>query len=396
MKQTIEHYIQSKDDALHRLFEALPAPQRKLEEWKFFTNDNWFQKEWNFNPKNTISAEQIKEDSKNIPHDSLIVLENGTYNSSLSTLQDSIRLSTENYTQLAESKLLTQLDVLTNLAKDKGVTLNTNKHANGRILILSYITDSHTCTNATKTISIEENSRISITELIIAPNSVEESLIVADSKIVCNANSWCEYITIQQIGNSSAVVQTISATQFKDSTLRLHNYPLSALYARTDANIYKQGEHAHSFLYGMQFPIGNEQTEFYTRVYHNVSACETHETVKIIANDSGLGVFSGLIYVEKDAQQTNAIQNSKNMLLSSQARIHSKPQLEIYADDVSCTHGSTTGNADKEAIWYMQSRGIDAQTAMTLLLDGFMQEVIDEIEDDATKELVISQLEKKI
>jgi Fe-S cluster assembly protein SufD len=115
-----------------------------------------------------------------------------------------------------------------------------------------------------------------------------------------------------------------------------------------------------------------------------------------LARDSGLGVFSGKVYVARDAQQTNAVQTNKNILLSDTAKIHSKPQLEIYADDVSCSHGSTTGQIDKDAVWYMQSRGISYSDAIQLLLSGFINEVVNTVSVESVRERIRTAIVRKL
>ncbi|MDR1762218.1 MAG: SufD family Fe-S cluster assembly protein, partial [Bacteroidales bacterium] len=127
-------------------------------------------------------------------------------------------------------------------------------------------------------------------------------------------------------------------------------------------------------------------------VKHNCTDCETVENFKILAADHGYGVFDGMIYVAPHAIKTQAKQSNKNILLSPNARIFSKPQLEIYADDVSCNHGSSTGQLNEEALWYMQARGIAPGQAQQLLIQAFVHEITDLLPKQELRDFVQSML----
>ena len=124
--------------------------------------------------------------------------------------------------------------------------------------------------------------------------------------------------------------------------------------------------------------------------------CQSNELYKGIAKGKSTGVFNGKIFVRKDAQKTNAYQSSKNILLSDDATINTKPQLEIYADDVKCSHGTSTGKIDEDALYYLKARGIGDDNARKLLLQAFAQELIDKIEIESLKEKVLHLFEKAL
>jgi Fe-S cluster assembly protein SufD len=125
---------------------------------------------------------------------------------------------------------------------------------------------------------------------------------------------------------------------------------------------------------------------------HRVANCQSNELYKGIINDKSTGVFNGKIYVRKDAQKTNAYQSSKNILLSDDGTINTKPQLEIYADDVKCSHGTSTGKIDEEAVFYLNARGISRQNAQKLLLHAFAAEITDKLELESLKTMVENKL----
>ena len=153
-----------------------------------------------------------------------------------------------------------------------------------------------------------------------------------------------------------------------------------------DYTIELNGAGAELELYGLFFCGEGARCHVRTNVRHNVADCKSNQVVKGIAKDNGVGTFDGLVYVAPDAQRTEAYQQSRNMLLSRTARIHTNPQLEIYADDVRCSHGATVGNIDDDAIYYMRQRGLSEEQARKLQVGGFLRDVLSHIDDEAIRE----------
>lgn len=208
-----------------------------------------------------------------------------------------------------------------------------------------------------------------------------ETESASDVHISCDENSFCEQMVLQMTTSK----QNIIVCQARNSTYRGGYFQLLGKQNGIRLFIDKDGENANTDLFGVFFPVENNEYSINTRVNHNSPLCETEELFRGIADDSASGAFSGLVYVAKGAQKTTARQQNRNILLSANARIHSEPQLEIYADDVVCNHGSSTGQVDEEALWYMQARGIDKVTAMHLLVTGFAGDVLQKISDEALR-----------
>ena len=139
------------------------------------------------------------------------------------------------------------------------------------------------------------------------------------------------------------------------------------------------GKHGELDLYGLTVAGGSERIDNYTFVNHAVPECRSNELYKSIVADEAVNIFNGRILVERDAQKTSAFQSNKNVLLSTNAKVYSKPQLEIYADDVKCSHGTAIGHPDEEALFYMRARGIDGEEAQRLLLSGFASEATSKV-----------------
>jgi Fe-S cluster assembly protein SufD len=138
-------------------------------------------------------------------------------------------------------------------------------------------------------------------------------------------------------------------------------------------------EHTESHLYGLYLAAGNQLVDNHTLVDHQKPSCQSNELYKGVLLEQSTGVFNGKIYVHKDAQKTNAFQQNNNLVLSNKATIDSKPQLEIYADDVKCSHGTTVGQFSEEALFYLRSRGIGEDTAKGLLVSAFAFDVTEKI-----------------
>jgi Fe-S cluster assembly protein SufD len=164
---------------------------------------------------------------------------------------------------------------------------------------------------------------------------------------------------------------------------------------RNDLHIQVQGEHAETHLNGMYMLNGQQHVANYTTVDHQVANCESNELYKGIMDDKSIAVFNGKVFVRQDAQKTNAFQSNANVLISDDAGVNSKPELEIYADDVKCSHGSTTGQLDDEALFYLRARGISERGATQLLLTAFMSDVLDKITVPSVKEKVFEVINKR-
>ncbi|MCX8010494.1 MAG: Fe-S cluster assembly protein SufD, partial [Ignavibacteria bacterium] len=165
---------------------------------------------------------------------------------------------------------------------------------------------------------------------------------------------------------------------------------------RNDLNTLLNGEGAESNLAGLYFVSGEQHVDNHTLIEHAVPNCHSNELYKGILGGKSRGVFNGKVFVKRDAQKTNAYQSNKNILLSRNARIDTKPQLEIFADDVKCTHGATVGQIDDEALFYLQSRGIDRNSAISLLIHGFANDVLEYITIDTFKDKLDKLISSKM
>ena len=195
-------------------------------------------------------------------------------------------------------------------------------------------------------------------------------------------------VTLDKIQNENENTYHIGAdfaTQKSNSVFTINTLPANAKMIRNNLKIVLDGQNSVANLFGAVCLNGDIHVDNQTYVDHAKPNCESNELYKSVVNDSASSIFNGKIYVNKIAQKTNAFQSNANILLSDNARSNSKPQLEIYADDVKCSHGCTIGQFDNEALFYLKSRGLREVTAQKVLLDAFIGEVLDKIEEESVR-----------
>jgi Fe-S cluster assembly protein SufD len=190
----------------------------------------------------------------------------------------------------------------------------------------------------------------------------------------------------------------INATQVlqeQNSYFDTNTITIGSAWLRNNLNIKLNGLHCETHLNGLQILSGQQHVDNHTLVDHQMPHCNSNQLYKGILKDKGTGVFNGKIFVRRDAQKTNAYQSSKNMLMSDDAAMNTKPQLEIYADDVKCSHGSSTGQIDKNALFYLRSRALSEDKARTLLLHAFAIEVIQKINIPSYRSYIENIIEQR-
>lgn len=219
-------------------------------------------------------------------------------------------------------------------------------------------------------------------------NIVTEVVVAADARV--------EHYRVQNDSQQTNHICRTQVSQADNSHYYNATITLNGGFVRNDLNIVLNGEHCEAFMYGLYMPNGTQHIDNHTLVDHAMPNSYSNELYKGILNDKGTGVFNGKIYVRPDAQKTNAYQSCKNVVLSPEASMNTKPQLEIYADDVKCSHGTTTGKLNEEALFYLQSRGIPKEAARTLLLYAFAEEVVRNIKIKPIREYLEGVVAEKL
>lgn len=208
-------------------------------------------------------------------------------------------------------------------------------------------------------------------------DSVYFNNVTTEIKVGPNAN--IEHYKVQQESVKAFHIATLQVDQQRDSTFTSHSISLGAQLARNDINVWMGAEGCTSNLYGLYVANGRQHTDFHTRVDHAQPHCNSNEFYKGILDGHSRAVFNGQVYVHPDAQKSAAQQSNNNLLLSKNAEVDTKPQLEIYADDVTAAHGATVGQLDENMMFYLRSRGIDYNSAHALLVYGFAHSVIEKM-----------------
>ena len=216
--------------------------------------------------------------------------------------------------------------------------------------------------------------------------------------IIIEDGANLEHIILDDFAKDTYNISNICVKQKKDSNFRSHNFSIGKKLARRDYNIELLGTGANCDLYGLYFVDGDNHIDHHTTIEHKKEHCTSNEHYKGILSGKAVGVFNGRIHVHPKAQKTDAIQNNQNLLLTDDAIIHTKPELEIYADDVKCTHGATIGQLDEKALFYLRTRGLNQKSAQQLLMRAYVGEIIDYISNENIRsemmDIVLNRLPK--
>jgi len=246
------------------------------------------------------------------------------------------------------------------------------------VQLLFIATESAAAIYPRNVIVADQGARASVIEHYIGPTAAAY-FTNAVTRIVAGGNAAIEHYKLQQEGQQAAHVAGIHVAQGRDSRLVSHSIALGAALARNDiaTNFAAQGCQAQ--LNGLYLAGGRQHVDHHTRVDHSKPGGMSREHYRGILDGGSRAVFNGRVIVHKDAQRSDAHQDNHNLLLSKDAEVDTKPQLEIYADDVKCTHGATVGSLDEAQMFYLRSRGIQEATAKSLLVYAFAHDVIERV-----------------
>ena len=244
-------------------------------------------------------------------------------------------------------------------------------------------------------IVVGENAHIQIIE---RHQSLNENAVLTNSvtEIFAQKRAIVDYYKIQNDNHEANLIDNTFVSQKQESTVSVNTFSFGGNLTRNNLNFYHFGERIVSNLNGITIIGESQHVDHYTLVNHATPNCESHQDYKGIFSDNSIGVFNGKIFVEKEAQKTNAFQKSNNILLSNKATINAKPQLEIFADDVKCSHGCTIGQLDETAMFYMQQRGIPKKEAKALLMYAFSNAVIESIKIPELKQRITKIIATKL
>ena len=247
---------------------------------------------------------------------------------------------------------------------------------------------------------------------VILAKRNSDSIIFEEFKIMGNGTSFVnsvtdiivedganlEHIIVDDFAKDTYHVANVCVKQYKDSNFVSHNFSMGKKFARRDFNVELNQSGANCNLFGLYFVDKENHIDHHTTIEHKEANCNSNEHYKGILSGKSTGVFNGRIHVHPDAQKTDAIQKNQNLLLSDDAIIHTKPELEIYADDVKCTHGATVGQLDEKGLFYLRARGLNRKEAQQILVRAYVNEIIENVSDEKIRsklmELILDRLPK--
>lgn len=229
----------------------------------------------------------------------------------------------------------------------------------------------------------QQNSEITIIERFehnhANSTSDQQGLINASAYISIDKNAGVNHYRWQNLPGTQRLVNILSAQQERDSRFTSYAFDIGGLTVRNNIHVELEDSNTYSSLQAAYMAQNKQSIDHQTRINHKVPHCESHELYKGIIDDQASGAFNGKVLVHQDAQKTNAFQQNDSLVLSPHARMNSKPQLEIFADDVKCSHGATIGQLDQKSLFYLMSRGLKKEEAKHMLTSAFLAEVLDTV-----------------
>ena len=369
-------------------------PSRKLENWKFSDINQIIQKNIgelafynDYNIKNEINDDIF---IKEIEHNKIVIVNGKVERLSFEYEEsDKINLTTlDNFNQNSndDNSLLSLNNSFSN--KIHNILVKKN-YSFKKPLIIYQITNekvSNTNINFQLNFELEENSSIKIINL--SDDNSEKNFINNLFNFNLGKNAILKNYKIDKKSNTNIKYDYSSITQKENSISETFIFSSGSDYIKNEVNCNLEGQYSSAFINGIHLLSKNKHHEIRTNTNHLYENTKSYQLIKSVIDDSSKSVYQGKIYVDSKAQKTDGYQLSKAVLLNEQAEFNAKPELEIYADDVKCSHGSASGSLDEDSIFYLMSRGLDQKTAKKLLINGFLLDVVEKITDDEIKKLL--------
>ncbi|WP_250433350.1 Fe-S cluster assembly protein SufD [Hanstruepera flava] len=397
-----------------KTFEQEGFPTKKQEAWKYTSLKSIINQDYSVFPKQE-NALEYRDIKKYFIHDIdsyKIVFIDGKYSSHLSQTthegfdvclmsaalnKPKYRLVIENYFNKAATK--DSLSSLNTAFASEGafIHIKKNKLVEKPIQILHFSSgdESALMLQPRNLVVVDENAHVQIIE---RHQSLTDNPVLTNSvtEIFANKRAIIDYYKVQNDRETASLIDNTFISQKQESHCSVHTFSFGGKLTRNNLNFFQNGERIDSTLKGVTI-IGNKQhVDHNTLVHHIEPNCESHQDYKGIFGDNATGVFNGRVIVNKEAQKTNAFQSNNNILISDKASINTKPQLEIFADDVKCSHGCTIGQLDESAMFYMRSRGIPEKEAKALLMYAFSNNVLSSVKIPEIKQRITKIIANKL
>lgn len=409
------YFVQNIRQKAIESFSSLGIPARKNEEYKYSNVQKLFGEGWKIGKLESWKVD-FKIEKYLIPNlDShIVVLVNGFFAEELSSLKNldktvvvsSLQKAFEKYSEVIEKHFSTCADI----HSDAFIALNTayaadgvfiyvpeNKIVQKPIHIINLITAKESALFFSRNLFVVgKSAQVQLVETFETHDLPVKAISTSVTEIAIDENTRVQYYRLQNDCENGQQINTVCVSQQKNSHFDTNTVTLSGGWVRNNLNIALNDENCETHLNGLFITSENQLVDNHTLVDHRKPHCGSNQTYKGILNDKSTGIFNGKIFVQRDAQKTNAYQSSKNILLSDDAVINTKPQLEIYADDVKCSHGSSTGKIDEDALFYLRTRGLGIENARKLLLHAFVNDVMQTIRINALRDYLETLIHKKL
>lgn len=401
-----EYYQNLRKEALSEI-ERLELPTSSTEFWKYTRLGKIVNKKYQVvkGMINSIQPFLIPNLEANI-----IVLVNGFYNAELSTIKEQegiIVLSLSQSKQNNIDVLKSSFNQYTKNRNELFLAINNAFHTDGVFIqidkdkvaekpyhIINITTQDHSLTQTRNLFVADKNSSIKIIESFVNFNG-KENFINSVSEIVVGENAQLEYNKFQDKEEENYSISTEYVYQKTNSHFTINTATYNGALVRNNLTIEVDAENCETNLSGLYLGKNQDHTDNHTIVDHKKPHCNSNEIYRGVLDNSSTGVFNGKVFVRQHAQKTNAFQKNNTILLSDDAVSNSKPELEIYADDVKCSHGSTTGQIDEEAVFYLQSRGVSRKSAINLMINAFAKDTLEKVSIDALHNYINTKIEER-
>ncbi len=385
--------------------EGYPTPRN--EDWKFTSVAPIAQESWQAPPDRgrSISPEEIESFRLGLPAHEMVFV-NGRYHPELSggaALPEGVTVtSLAQALQSNPGQIQESLGAIADFRTHAFTALNTAQMADGAVIRirrgcragipvhLLFLADGAAgpwAAHPRNLIVADESSELTVIETFGA-TADGPYFTNAVTEVAVGPNARVEHIKLQRESEQAFHVGTIEARQQRDSRFKSFSFALGGALARTNVYSVMEGEGSVCTMNGLYMLHGKQHIDHQTRIEHAAPNCSSREVYKGILDGQSHAVFNGKVYVRPEAQKTDGKQTNKNLLLSDGAKVDTKPQLEIFADDVKCTHGATVGRLDEIGLFYLASRGLSAARARRMLTYGFAAEVLGEIDQDPLRHLL--------
>jgi Fe-S cluster assembly protein SufD len=394
-------------------FNELDFPTLKNEEWKYTNISPILKHDFVHAEETSVSPQEIAEHLIKGLNENLIVIVNGVYNESLSKLLPQAEgVVVDSLANIIQSQPAFFKEHFSKYAKVNNgfVALNTafardgvviyvpdNKVIEDPIHILNFTGENgkHILSQPRNLIVMGKNTQV---KLVDSYHSITDEANFSNivTEVINGENSYVEMYKIQNENENSFHINLTQVEQQRSSNFTTYTVSLGGALIRNDLNAVLDDENIQANLYGLYILDNDQHVDNHTMIDHAKPNCESRELYKGVLGGRSKGVFNGKVFVRRDAQKTNAYQSNKAMLLSKEASIDTKPQLEIFADDVKCSHGAAIGQLDEESVFYLRSRGIGEEQAKAILIRAFANDVFDEIKLEPLHEYLNTLVFKKL